>query len=131
MKVLHVLAAGGTGGIETLVKDYGEYSKCENIFVFPWNGGNLAECMRMANLNVFEIHSGKTDLYKVWRALCYICENEHVDAVVEHHSAPFLLLEMTFLKKSIAKLRLLLMHTAMQRICAEEAATVFWHCADG
>ena len=34
MKVLHLLATGELGGIETLIRNYDEYSTHENIYVF-------------------------------------------------------------------------------------------------
>ena len=34
MKVLHILAGGEVGGIEVLCKEFGKYSKHDNIFLF-------------------------------------------------------------------------------------------------
>ena len=36
MKIMHLLAAGGTGGIETLCKNYAKYSAHDNTFVIVW-----------------------------------------------------------------------------------------------
>ena len=38
--VLHILACGKSGGIETLVSEYARESSHENHFVFVWEDGN-------------------------------------------------------------------------------------------
>ena len=52
VNVLHILASGGIGGIEILCKDYAIYSKSNNIFLFLWNGGIIADEMKNKGDNV-------------------------------------------------------------------------------
>ncbi len=105
MKVLHLLAAGGTGGIETLCKDYGLFSQLENIFFFVWYGGATTDEMKQANLNVIELNSSKKDLVGVWKSIESVCRNEKIDVVVEHHTSPILHLYIMLLKKKFPHIK--------------------------
>lgn len=52
MKILHMLALGGAGGIESLCVDIARYSKDENYFYFFWGGGENAERIKLYTPNV-------------------------------------------------------------------------------
>lgn len=99
MRVLHLLAAGGTGGIETLIKDFGTFSKIENIFIFIWNSGATTDEMKEAGLNVIELHASKKDLFGPWKIICNVCKDKGIDAVVVHHDSPIAHLYLMLLKK--------------------------------
>ena len=45
MKVIHLLVSGQAGGIESLLRDYVNYSQHENLFAFAWEGGPAADQM--------------------------------------------------------------------------------------
>ena len=45
MKVIHLLVSGQAGGIESLLRDYVNYSRHENLFAFAWEGGPAADQM--------------------------------------------------------------------------------------
>lgn len=105
MKVLHLLASGGTGGIETLMKEYGTYSKNDNIFLFIWNSGITTEEMKNDNLNVIELHSSKKDLLGPWRRICRICKDNKVKTVVVHHASPVAHFYLMLLKKKFPNIK--------------------------
>ena len=53
MKVLHMLSAGGTGGIETLCREYASFSKNDNVYIFLWSGGYNAKKIKDAGSNIY------------------------------------------------------------------------------
>lgn len=105
MRVLHLLAAGGTGGIETLNKDYGVFSKIENIFIFIWGSGATTEEMKESGLNVIELHASKKDLFGPWKSICKVCKDKGIDVVVVHHASPIAHLYLMLLKKKYPKIK--------------------------
>lgn len=105
MKVLHLLASGGVGGIETLCKDYGQFSKNENIFLFIWKGGCTADEMKNSNQMVIELNASKKNILEPWKKICSVCAKERVEAVVVHHAAPIAHLYLLLLKKKFSGLR--------------------------
>ena len=88
MRVLHLLAAGGIGGIESLIRNYAEYSQNENIFLFAFSGGVIADELAAMKKEVIhvpeEIHGNFARLK--WILTC--CKKLRVDAIVSHHSSP-------------------------------------------
>ena len=45
MNVLHLLVAGGHGGIEVMMRNYSLHAKHNNYFCFVWEGGIIADEM--------------------------------------------------------------------------------------
>lgn len=88
MRVLHLLAAGGIGGIETLVKNYAEHSQNENVFLFVYSGGIIADEIAKMGKEVLlvpmEIRGNCAKLR--WILKC--CKTLQVDVIVSHHSSP-------------------------------------------
>lgn len=102
MKILHLLYAGGTGGIEKLCKDIGLYSKdVENHFLFAHTGGKLYEEMSGAHLPVYLYSYGNKDIVPFRKELRRLCEKLKVDAVLIHHPAPLFWLACMPLIKSM------------------------------
>lgn len=99
MSVLHLLASGGTGGIESLVKDYGVYSQNDNYFLFLWNGGITAEEMKAAGMQVLVLEASKKDLIGPWNRICALCKEHNIHTVVVHHASPVAHLYLLLLKK--------------------------------
>lgn len=90
VKVLHLLADGGTGGIELLCKNFYPFSHNENIFLFLWRTGETAERMKQGGARVLEYqHSKKAYLFTVFRIL-KLCRREGIRVVVAHHGVTLL-----------------------------------------
>lgn len=88
MKVLHLMTGGGLGGIQTLIKQYSDYSKCENVFVFAYNDGPYyTELVNQGN-QVYLL-KGDNSLKKIFSVI-RILREEKPTVVVEHFCAPFL-----------------------------------------
>lgn len=106
MKVLHLLYAGGTGGIEKLCKDIGlKSTQDENVFWFVHEGGNICEEMQREKLDVIKTGYGNKDILAVYRQIKLEVKERQIDSIVVHHPAPllWLALRLYLVKKSRAK----------------------------
>ena len=90
MKVLHLMVSGRAGGIESLLRDYVEYSRHENIFLFAWAGGIVAEQIEASGCRVIVMDKEKQGSRAIFRRILELCEKERVAAIIAHHAAPML-----------------------------------------
>ena len=99
-KVLHILSAGNTGGIEVLCSDYAYFSKHENIFLFLWGGGYNAEKIRKMGKKVYILNASKKHFFALFRKIESICVKEKVAVVITHHSDIYAHICMMLLKQN-------------------------------
>ncbi|MCR5135814.1 MAG: glycosyltransferase family 4 protein [Oscillospiraceae bacterium] len=105
MKILHLLAAGGVGGIETLCKDISATDIVENHFIFVWKGGDTADEMMHSSTNTIVLGHSKRAVIKSYRAISdYIVKNK-IDAVIVHHEAPVLWLYLQMFHRHFKKIK--------------------------
>ncbi len=104
MNVLHFLATGGTGGIESLIREYADQSKLNNYYVVFWGSGVNSELMKKNGHNVIDLNLGKKDVIKTYRCLKEFVKDLKIDAIVTHHAAPAMWFYMTMLKIKFPKL---------------------------
>ena len=100
MKIMHLLAAGGTGGIETLCKNYAMYSAHDNTFVIIWgkDGDTYLE-MRKNGADVIQLNASKKRPLQTLRRIDAIRRERKIDTVVVHHGAPLSHLYLVLVKK--------------------------------
>ena len=100
MKIMHLLAAGGTGGIETLCKNYAMYSAHDNTFVIIWgkDGATYLE-MRKNGADVIQLNASKKRPLQTLRRIDAIRRERKIDTVVVHHGAPLSHLYLVLVKK--------------------------------
>lgn len=100
MKIMHLLAAGGTGGIETLCKNYAKYSAHDNTFVIVWgkDGATYLE-MRKNGADVIQLNASKKRPLQTLKRIDAIRRERKIDAVVVHHAAPLSYLYLALVKK--------------------------------
>ena len=99
MKLLHLLAGGNIGGIETLCRDYAGYSRHENVMIILWDDGPLSEEMAKQGVRVVCLHASKKNVFSVVRQVAELCRREKADALIAHHAAPMSHLCLLFIKK--------------------------------
>ena len=90
MKVLHLMVSGRAGGIESLLRDYVNYSRHENLFLFAWDGGPMADQIENSGCRVIRMNQPQEGSRAVCRRILELCKQERVAAVVVHHEAPLL-----------------------------------------
>ncbi|MBR5287081.1 MAG: glycosyltransferase [Clostridia bacterium] len=88
MRVLHLLTSGGIGGIETLMRNYAGYSQHENVFLFVYSGGVIADEIAAMNKEVLyvpaELRGNAARLKWIMNRL----KTLRLDVIVSHHSSP-------------------------------------------
>ena len=88
MRVLHLLASGGIGGIETLIRNYAGYSQNENYFLFAYEGGIIADELAAMNKNVLHAPDGARGSIKILKWILSMCKELKADTIISHHSSP-------------------------------------------
>lgn len=90
MNILHLLVSGGTGGIETLCKEYALRSRNRNIIICLWGSGVISEEMEKAGITVLDRTYSKKDVVGTMRYLLEICKQYDIDVIVTQHESPIL-----------------------------------------
>ncbi len=96
--VLHILAGGGTGGIEVLCEEYAYKSKHKNVFLILWNPGVVSDEMRENGVDVVEVNAAKLGFVKTAREIEKTVKEYDIDTVVVHHGSPISHLHMQLVK---------------------------------
>ena len=102
MRIMHLLASGGTGGIETLCRDYAQYSHHENTFVFLW-GKDDARYLEMKEngADVTQLNASKKHLFRMLKQIDDIRKSKQIQIVVAHHAAPMEYVYLIWAKKRL------------------------------
>lgn len=97
MRVLNLLTSGETGGIESLCRDIGTYSKLENAFCFVTHGGVVYEQMKSMGMTTYNLEDlGRK--FSIRKLLALTIISKGYDIIVVHHGDPFLKLYFILLK---------------------------------
>lgn len=104
MNVLHFLATGGTGGIESLIREYADKSMHNNYYVIFWGSGANSEIMKSKGHNVIDIGCSKKEVWKTYKKLVQLVKECEINAIVTHHAAPAMWFYMTILKRKFPNL---------------------------
>lgn len=86
MKVLHLLAAGGTGGIEVLCKNLilqSNSKNIENYCGFLFAEGETYNYLKSQNVKMFSVK--ELDFTKKINFILDYCKEEKIDIIVMHH----------------------------------------------
>lgn len=86
MKVIHLVAAGNNGGIQTLLKDYNKFSREDNVFAFMWYGGTTQVQMQQMGAKTVCFEAKKVGTHKATTKLMRYIDKEAPDAVIVHSS---------------------------------------------
>lgn len=85
MKVLHILASGGVGGIEILCKDIIKKASWDNRICVLFNEGIIYSKLKEEGYNVFSLKKNKKNVFKLAKELANYCKKEKIDIVTLHH----------------------------------------------
>lgn len=103
MRVLHLLASGGTGGIEILCKNIAYSSATDNRFVTLFFEGEIYEELKKANIKIFSVSS--LNMKNKVKEINKYCTNENIDIIVLHHGSFKCNIIYYLLKKNKPKLK--------------------------
>ncbi len=99
MKVLHILALGGAGGIESLSVDVARKSEDENYFYFLYGGGKNADKIKEITGNIEIRHFRNINVLAEYKYFERYCLSNYIECVVVQGMSPLMLIFATILKK--------------------------------
>lgn len=105
MKVLHLLATGGTGGIEILCKDILTKAKFDNRICCLFDEGEIFKSLKEENRNIFSLKKDNRNLKKITDDLVKYCIDEKIDIITIHHGGLSCNLVYIMLKKRLPNLK--------------------------
>lgn len=95
---LHLLWSGNVGGVEILCREYAAYTKNNNVFAFIHAGGTIADELANRGVSIAWLDKSKWDIPGMVKGVLELCDLYHVNVVVEHHSAPSILICLMIVK---------------------------------
>lgn len=131
MKVLHLLALGGMGGIESLCVDIAKYSSDTNYFYFLWGGGENTELIKQYTSNVVVRTFKYSVCYKEYKYFEQFILENRIDCVVVQGMSPMMLMFAGVLKKRCRHMKsVIYLHTNAERcLCEKWRSCLFtWAC---
>lgn len=136
MQVLHLLARGGIGGIESLCVDIAKYSDDINHFYFLWGGGSNAELIKQYTPNVVIRKFKNTSFIHEYRAFKDYIVNNSIDCIVVQGMSPMMLIFVRILKKCKPQVKsVLYLHAnaedLFQRKWVGKLFSIVYNSADG
>lgn len=96
-KVLHILACGESGGIETLVAEYAKESRHDNYFVFVWEEGYYEKKIREYGCNTYFLDASKNGSFKSAQQLIKLVTDIRPQAIIAHHGSPMIRVYVTLI----------------------------------
>lgn len=99
MKVLHLLASGSPGGIESLCKNIILNADFDNRLMFIFCGGSIYEELKEKNSNVILLKKKKYQLLRIIKEITDYCKKEKIDIINIHHGGVYCNLIYILLKK--------------------------------
>lgn len=127
MKVLHLLVAGHTGGIEVLMRDFALHSKHENIFMFVWEGGEIAEEIKENGGRIVILSKQSDGSFKTFKKVIGFCRQERIDVIIAHNNAPLFGLIILWIKKfQPCIITVAYAHSTAQFMCDTDRKNGLW-----
>ena len=101
------MVTGETGGIEVLNREYAKKSRLENMHVFFWNGGKIADEMRALGYSTLELNASKLDFFGPLKKMLDFCRKKQPDVIIVHYVAPVLYLYALLIRRKYPRIQLI------------------------
>lgn len=105
MKILNLLAKGGTGGIEVLCKNIVFKSEEDNRVCCLFGKGEIYEFLKYNNAKVFSTDDLKKNIFKIVNKIEKYCIDEKIDIIIDHHGGINCNLIFILLKKRLKNVK--------------------------
>ena len=105
MRILNLLAVGGTGGIERLCQNIVLNSKEDNRICCLISEGEIFESLKEKEIKIFSTAKYNKNVLKIVNELKEYCIKEEIDIVVVHHGGLFCNIIYLMLQKKMKKVR--------------------------
>ncbi len=108
MRILHILALGRAGGIESLCVDIAKYSREQNYFYFLWGGGENAEKICALTDKVEIRNFSMKKLLSEYRNFERYCLDNQIEVIMVQGSSPMMLFFADRYKKKYSEVKIVL-----------------------
>ena len=105
MKVLNLIAAGGTGGIEVLLRDIIADKTLDNRICCLFEEGEIYEELKSKNEKIFSLKDKNRNRKEIVKELKEYCIKENIDIVTIHHGGINCNLIYMMLKKELPNMK--------------------------
>jgi len=105
MKILNLLAAGTTGGIEVLLRDIVNDNTLDNRICFMFGEGDIYEELKQKTAKVFSLKSKNKNKKEIVKEIVKYCINEKIDIITVHHGGINCNLIYIMLKKKLPHIK--------------------------
>lgn len=89
MKILNLLAAGQTGGIEVLCQNIILKSKEDNRICCIFEEGEIYDALKEKGVKIFSTKRLNKNLLKIVKTIEDYCNSEKIDIIITHHGGMF------------------------------------------
>lgn len=101
MRVVHLLWAGGIGGIERLCVDINRYADNDNYFYFVGGGGEIADMLADISTKVYIGQFSYAHAWNEYKKLEKYCRRNLIEYVIVHHASYVLWQYAIWLKRKL------------------------------
>ena len=105
MKVLNLIAAGGTGGIEVLLRDFIADKTLDNRICCLFEEGEIYEELKLKNEKIFSLKDKNRNRKEIVKELKEYCIKENIDIITIHHGGINCNLIYMMLKKELPNMK--------------------------
>ena len=105
MKVLNLIAAGGTGGIEVLLRDIIADKTLDNRICCLFEEGEIYEELKSKNEKIFSLKDKNRNRKEIVKELKEYCIKENIDIITIHHGGINCNLIYMMLKKELPNMK--------------------------
>ena len=105
MKILNLIASGGTGGIEVLLRDVIKDNTLDNRICVLFEEGEIYEEIKKNTNKIFSLKDKNKNKVEIINSLVDYCINEKIDIVTIHHGGINCNLIYLMLKKRLPNIK--------------------------
>lgn len=105
MKILNLLAAGNTGGIEILLKNIMQNNTLDNRICCLFDEGEIYQELKEKTDKIFSLKEFNRNRKKIVNELVKYCKQEKIDIVIVHHGGINCNLVYMMLKKQLPNIK--------------------------
>lgn len=105
MKILNLLAAGNTGGIEVLLKNMVLNNTLDNRICCLFDEGEIYQEIKEKTNKIFSLKSLNRDKNAIVKSIVEYCKQEKIDVIVVHHGGINCNLVYMMLKKKLPNIK--------------------------
>lgn len=130
LRVLHLLALGGAGGIESQCVDIAKYSNDENFFYFLWGGGSNADAIKNFTSKVEIRKFALLHFMSEFNAFLRYCRENKIEYIVCQGMSPAMVLFTDWIRCFLPNIkRIIYLHANAENLFRSFVAKILFQQA--